>query len=81
MGKLIPVSRIAMSAFRHLGAAGVRYGRKLSQLRAELKGQVHAVLGDEGLWVPINTGCRVGPKGYRGGDGGPEILRSGVTIP
>ncbi|MGH2767117.1 MAG: hypothetical protein ACRDKA_14610 [Actinomycetota bacterium] len=32
----------------------VRYRRKLSQLRAGLKAQVHAVLGKEGLLPPVN---------------------------
>ena len=41
----------------------VRYRRKLSQLRAGLKAQVHAVLGKEGLVPPLNH--LWGPGGAR----------------
>ena len=38
----------------HLKRALVRDRRKLSQLRAGLKAQIHAVLGKEGLLQPVN---------------------------
>ena len=52
MGRL-PESWIAPESIRHQREL-VRYRRKLSQLRAGLKAQVHAVLGKEGLLAPIN---------------------------
>jgi transposase len=52
MGRL-PESWIAPEGVRHQREL-VRYRRKLSQLRAGLKAQVHAVLGKEGLRAPIN---------------------------
>lgn len=51
MGRL-PESWIAPEGVRHQREL-VRYRRKLSQLRAGLKAQVHAVLGKEGLRPPI----------------------------
>jgi transposase len=52
MGRL-PESWIPPEGVRHQREL-VRYRRKLSQLRAGLKAQVHAVLGKEGLLPPIN---------------------------
>jgi len=52
MGRL-PEAWIAPESIRHQREL-VRYRRKLSQLRAGLKAQVHAVLGKEGLLAPIN---------------------------
>jgi transposase len=52
MGRL-PESWIAPEGIRHQREL-VRYRRKLSQLRAGLKAQAHAVLGKEGLGPPIN---------------------------
>ena len=52
MGRL-PESWIAPEGIRHQREL-VRYRRKLSQLRAGLKAQVHSVLGKEGLLAPIN---------------------------
>lgn len=52
MGRL-PESWIPPESVRHQREL-VRYRRKLSQLRAGLKAQVHAVLGKEGLLPPIN---------------------------
>jgi transposase len=52
MGRL-PESWIAPEGIRHQREL-VRYRRKLSQLRAGLKAQVHALLGKEGLRPPIN---------------------------
>lgn len=52
MGRL-PESWIAPEGIRYQREL-VRYRRKLSQLRAGLKAQVHAVLGKEGLRPPIN---------------------------
>jgi transposase len=51
MGRL-PESWIAPEGIRYQREL-VRYRRKLSQLRAGLKAQVHAVLGKEGLRPPI----------------------------
>jgi len=51
MGRL-PESWIAPEDIRHQREL-VRYRRKLSQLRAGLKAQVHAVLGKEGLRPPM----------------------------
>jgi len=45
--------RIPPESVRHQREL-VRYRRKLSQLRAGLKAQVHAVLGKEGLLPPVN---------------------------
>jgi hypothetical protein len=52
MGRL-PESWIPPEGVRHQREL-VRYRRKLSQLRAGLKAQVHVVLGKEGLLPPIN---------------------------
>ena len=52
MGRL-PESWIAPEGIRYQREL-VRYRRILSQLRAGLKAQVHAVLGKEGLMAPIN---------------------------
>jgi transposase len=52
MGRL-PESWIPPESVRHQREL-VRYRRKLSQLRAGLKAQVHAVLGKEGLLPPVN---------------------------
>jgi len=52
MGRL-PESWIPPESVRHQREL-VRYRRKLSQLRAGLKAQVHAVLGKEGLLPPLN---------------------------
>jgi transposase len=52
MGRL-PESWIAPEGVRHQREL-VRYRRKLSQLRAGLKAQVHAVLGKEGMRPPIS---------------------------
>lgn len=51
MGRL-PESWIPPESVRHQREL-VRYRRKLSQLRAGLKAQVHAVLGKEGLVPPM----------------------------
>jgi transposase len=50
---MLPEPWIAPEGIRHQREL-VRYRRKLSQLRAGLKAQVHAVLGKEGLLPPIN---------------------------
>ena len=52
MGRL-PEAWIAPESIRYQREL-VRYRRKLSQLRAGLKSQVHAVLGKEGLVPPLN---------------------------
>jgi transposase len=52
MGRL-PESWIPPEGVRHQREL-VRYRRKLSQLRAGLRAQVHAVLGKEGLLPPMN---------------------------
>jgi transposase len=52
MGRL-PEAWIPPESIRHQREL-VRYRRKLSQLRAGLKAQVHAVLGKEGLVPPLN---------------------------
>ena len=52
MGRL-PEAWIAPGTIRQQREL-VRYRRKLSQLRAGLKSQVHAVLGKEGLLPPLN---------------------------
>jgi transposase len=52
MGRL-PEAWIAPGSIRQQREL-VRYRRKLSQLRAGLKSQVHAVLGKEGLLPPLN---------------------------
>ena len=61
MGRL-PEAWIAPASVRYQREL-VRYRRKLSQLRAGLKAQVHAVLGKEGLIPPI--GHLWGPGGSR----------------
>ena len=48
----LPESWVAPEGVRYQREL-VRYRRKLSQLRAGLKAQVHAVLGKEGLRPPI----------------------------
>lgn len=50
---MLPESWIAPEDVRYQREL-VRYRRKLSQLRAGLKAQVHAVLGKEGLMAPVN---------------------------
>jgi transposase len=50
---MLPESWIAPEDVRYQREL-VRYRRKLSQLRAGLKAQVHAVLGKEGLMAPIS---------------------------
>jgi len=50
---MLPESWIAPEDIRYQREL-VRYRRKLSQLRAGLKAQVHAVLGKEGLTAPIS---------------------------
>jgi transposase len=52
MGRL-PESWIPPESVRHQREL-VRYRRKLSQLRAGVKAQVHAVSGKEGLLPPVN---------------------------
>jgi transposase len=50
---MLPESWIAPEGVRYQREL-VRYRRKLSQLRAGLKAQVHAELGTEGLLAPID---------------------------
>lgn len=52
MGHL-PEAWMAPKSVRHQREL-IRYRRKLSQLRASLKSQIHAVLGKEGLLPPLN---------------------------
>lgn len=61
MGRL-PEAWIPPESVRHQREL-VRYRRKLSQLRAGLKAQIHAVLGKEGLLPPLNH--LWGPGGAR----------------
>jgi len=61
----LPESWIPPESVRHQREL-VRYRRKLSQLRAGLKAQIHAVLGKEGLLPPINHPW--GPGGSQGLD-------------
>ncbi len=59
----LPEAWIAPRELRELREL-VRYRRKLSQLRAGLKSQVHAVLGKEGV-IPLLTELW-GPAGAEG---------------
>ncbi len=56
MGRL-PEAWIAPQSIRELREL-VRYRRKMSQLRAGLKSQVHSVLGKEGLLQPMGLWTR-----------------------